>query len=241
MTRLLVQGGIWGFGLLLALVVGAGLFVHPHWQPGFWLNLFCGISLSASKYGMPLMLLLFLWWARPARRRILPLLLPLLLLLGLGAALNEHVIKPAFAQPRPNIEYLAAQGVLELSEYDFYQYSKARRSAILQRQLAEYNDLPPLLRQHWTAESGFSFPSGHSFAAVGLAFFSLLYALQTQRSLTSVLPWLLWAVSVGWSRLYLGVHRVEDIAAGAAQGMLVAVLAFLVYSWWANKAAAGAP
>lgn len=67
---------------------------------------------------------------------------------------------------------------------------------------------------------GYSFPSGHT---------SLCFATAVSLSLCYpewyvVVPSLLWATGVGFSRLYLGVHYPSDVAFGAVVGTLTALL-----------------
>lgn len=70
----------------------------------------------------------------------------------------------------------------------------------------------------------FSFPSGHTAAA-----FLVATLLTTSFGLAGV-PVFAWAVMVGVSRIYLGVHYPTDVFAGAAIGVLCARLGCLVVS-----------
>ncbi|MES1221613.1 MAG: phosphatase PAP2 family protein [Bacteroidota bacterium] len=73
---------------------------------------------------------------------------------------------------------------------------------------------------------GKSFPSGHTSLA-----FATATSLSIQlRKWYVVVPAYLWAGSVGYSRMYLGVHYPSDVLAGAALGIGSAWLAH-----WLNK------
>ena len=72
------------------------------------------------------------------------------------------------------------------------------------------------VRKRISPSDRFSFPSGHTAAAFVMAvliahFFPLL-----------MIPALAWALLVGFSRIYLGVHYPTDILAGMIVGMLCA-------------------
>ncbi|SEM99169.1 undecaprenyl-diphosphatase [bacterium A37T11] len=61
---------------------------------------------------------------------------------------------------------------------------------------------------------GYSFPSGHTSST-----FSTMTALSRAYPKWYVIaPSLLWASSIGYSRLYLGVHHPTDVGAGAILG-----------------------
>ena len=63
-------------------------------------------------------------------------------------------------------------------------------------------------------ETSFSFPSGHAMAAAALAAALALLAWPTRWRWPAVAVGVAWAVGMGWSRLYLGVHYPSDVLAG---------------------------
>ena len=70
------------------------------------------------------------------------------------------------------------------------------------------------------AESGYSFPSGHSM--VSMAFYGLLLWMVWQYEQDRVVKWIcvtgfaILILFVGISRIYLGVHYASDVIAGFA-------------------------
>ena len=76
-------------------------------------------------------------------------------------------------------------------------------------------------------ESSASFPSGHTSLA-----FSTATALSIKHPKWYVIaPAYLWAGSVGYSRMHLGVHYPSDVLAGALLGTGTAFLTFKVNEW----------
>ena len=203
---------------------------------------------SASVYGIPVMAIIMLllvsrqpprpWRGRSADMMVIASLL--LVALGLVSILNEHVIKPGFHVFRPNILQLAdnppAQPALKISAAAFYELpDKDTRSSYLSGILnaADYNgpELQPLLKHHWIEETGYSFPSGHTTAAMALASFFLALALTRFRG-RQLIPYLMlpfWALMVAWSRTVLQVHTPADVLAGGVQGLVVGLLAWWLY------------
>jgi len=74
------------------------------------------------------------------------------------------------------------------------------------------------LHWHVAAPDEFSFPSGHSCAAMAVAF---AYSLAVP---TVAMPMLVLAVLVGFSRVRLGVHYPGDVIAGQALAMCTGLL-----------------
>lgn len=80
-------------------------------------------------------------------------------------------------------------------------------------------------------ESSASFPSGHSSVA-----FATATALTLKYPKWYVIaPAYLWAGSVGYSRMNLGVHYPTDVLAGAVLGVGSAFLTFKVNEWLLKK------
>ena len=75
----------------------------------------------------------------------------------------------------------------------------------------------PDFRSHITAADEFSFPSGHTSA--GFLFATLLVL----HFGAVCLPLYLWAMAVGMSRVYLGVHFPTDTVMGAVLGTSIAL------------------
>ena len=118
----LLRWTAWLLLLLMALLPSHGLTsVVP--VSGVMLEVCWGVSFSAGKYGLAWMGLLMVLLIQPRWAAIPALLLPVLLLIGSGAWLNEHVLKPAIAEPRPSVSFLASAAagpVLEEGVDAFY-------------------------------------------------------------------------------------------------------------------------
>ena len=74
----------------------------------------------------------------------------------------------------------------------------------------------PALWPSAAPETSFSFPSGHAMAAAALAAALALLLWPTRWRWLAVAGGAAWAVGMGWSRLYLGVHYPSDVLAGWA-------------------------
>ncbi len=196
---------------------------------------------DSGKYGMPVLcaaaLVVVVGRAGlVARRRAVEasaLTVGLVLFLGVGAIVNEDLVKPRLNSPRPNIAELSARKLLPSSPDAFYKLSsKAERSAYLRTVLDSVKDrlpMAPAVREHWIEETGFSFPSGHSTAAMLVAtlYACLAFSVTEGRRRFMLLMLLPWAVAVCYARPILRVHRPVDVTVGGLQGVVLGLFAFL--------------
>ncbi len=89
-----------------------------------------------------------------------------------------------------------------------------------------YTTYPDIIPK--SSEGSPSFPSGHTSSSFAAATsLSLMYP-----KWYVIGPSLLWAGSVGYSRMYLGVHYPSDVAAGALLGAGSAWLAHKANQWY---------
>lgn len=96
----------------------------------------------------------------------------------------------------------------------------------------------PSLTHRLVEELTFSFPSGHSTstAAFCATLFLTAYPALTQRGRRALGAGLgVLAVTIGFSRIYVGVHWATDVVGGLALGLAIACLVHLVvftaYTW----------
>lgn len=85
---------------------------------------------------------------------------------------------------------------------------------------------PPL-----TAETTFSFPSGHAMNAVALYGF-LTYLLWQQKQRAWATLALLFALLIAFSRIYLGVHYPSDIVGALSIGLVWLVIVVMGYRYY---------
>lgn len=73
-----------------------------------------------------------------------------------------------------------------------------------------------------------SFPSGHTMAGFALMTLLILY----KRNLLAQIIFLLLAILVGLSRIYLGHHFLEDVLAGSIIGLSLGLIVFYLIEKW---------
>ncbi|EGQ8298319.1 phosphatase PAP2 family protein [Vibrio parahaemolyticus] len=151
------------------------------------------------------LLLLSLFRFKPSRIEWMQKLSMLGLLLVIGFA-SKTGLKLMTESPRPYTELLAAEQLIETPE-TFYQLDTKQQANVINQISEQVSDWRT---RHWQGEKDYSFPSGHTiFVSICLAFFGGLF-LQNKYYISALSLWM-WGMSVAYSRLWLGMHRPEDL------------------------------
>jgi len=144
------------------------------------------------------------------------------------AAVNEVVIKRLTKIPRPFAFRLEQENIIPAAKLYFHDRRKQRTETLREalNQNAEHpflKNLHPGIRDHWLSHTGYSFPSGHSLCAFGLA---TLLAFISQHFINPRLIWLpfLWAAAVALSRVAIGAHSPQDVTVGAGAGVFISTI-----------------
>lgn len=152
------------------------------------------------------------------------------ILLAAFAFFNEHITKKALKLTRPSYTFVVEQSGITIKMDSLKELSEKERKQFLQRIIESHSDsfskIEPKILNHWIEESGYSFPSGHSFNAFLLAFimaYSMYHSSNRIARSFYILPFV-WATMVGISRVAMGAHTPLDVSFGAAMGLLVAIL-----------------
>jgi phosphatidylglycerophosphatase B len=146
------------------------------------------------------------------------------------SSLSHFIWKDLFQVPRPSIVLFEKEGLIFSKDEQFAELSTSQRSKLISEAISisnsEFKEVNPDILKSWIKESGYSFPSGHSQTAffLGVLFSFILYkTLNGKWKYFSLAP-LIWAISIGISRVVIGVHYPVDVAAGAFMGMTLALI-----------------
>lgn len=157
-----------------------------------------------------------------SKAKLVSLCLQLGVLLVLSFAAKTF-LKSSTESPRPYTEYLVTQEVVDMPEL-FYELPLEEKNIAIE---SVEDKVSEWRTRHWLGETDYSFPSGHMiFVGVCLAFFGGLF-LEAKRFYL-VGGMLAWAGGVAYSRVWLGMHRPEDLAASIAFAGLIYLLVPLV-------------
>ncbi|OEF93729.1 phosphatase PAP2 family protein [Vibrio splendidus] len=157
-----------------------------------------------------------------SKAKLVSLCLQLGILLVLSFAAKTF-LKSSTESPRPYTEYLVTQEVVDMPEL-FYELPLEEKNMAIE---SVEDKVSEWRTRHWLGETDYSFPSGHMiFVGVCLAFFGGLF-LEAKRFYL-VGGMLAWAGGVAYSRVWLGMHRPEDLAASIAFAGLMYLLVPLI-------------
>ncbi|WMN89402.1 phosphatase PAP2 family protein [Vibrio parahaemolyticus] len=173
-----------------------------------------------------ILLILSLYRFKPSYKEWMQKLSMLGLLLVIGFVCKAG-LKLMTESPRPYTELLAAEQLIDTPE-SFYHLTTEQQSSAIEHVSNQVSDWRT---RHWQGEKDYSFPSGHTiFVAICLAFFGGLM-LQQQCYFSSFALWF-WGISVAYSRLWLGMHRPEDLIGSV---VFVAVIFTLLPTFQVTK------
>ncbi|MFM2643835.1 phosphatase PAP2 family protein [Vibrio chagasii] len=157
-----------------------------------------------------------------SKAKLVSLCLQLGVLLVLSFAAKTF-LKSSTESPRPYTEYLVTQEVVDMPEL-FYELPLEEKNVAIE---SVEDKVSEWRTRHWLGETDYSFPSGHMiFVGVCLAFFGGLFLEAKRFYLVGGMS--AWAGGVAYSRVWLGMHRPEDLAASIAFAGLIYLLVPLV-------------
>jgi membrane-associated phospholipid phosphatase len=93
----------------------------------------------------------------------------------------------------------------------------------------------PSLWQHLVNEGSYSFPSGHAMISSALALSVILLLWNTRYRWQAVAAGSAYAVLIGLSRLYLGVHYPSDVLAGWCVSLLWVVTLHQAFAYFGRR------
>lgn len=155
-------------------------------------------------------------------------LLSLIVILSAFAYLNEHLIKKTIRASRPSHSYIVKQTKFNTKLDSIYALAEDNKRVFFKKLIAAdsvtFGTIDPRILDHWTEETGYSFPSGHSFNAfllAGIIAFGIYQNAAASRKWLCAVP-LLWASMVALSRVAVGAHTSLDVSVGSAMGIILA-------------------
>lgn len=189
------------------------------WQWFWWMITETGSVPVAIIVSLGLMIFL---WRFGGQKRWKMLLLLVLLSMAL-TQIAKNGLKHYFAQPRPYIAQMYQRDEAKIAA--FYQdFSKsAQREAVAQYYQQQAHTIQPLVN-HREREIAYRFPSGHTIFVVSWV---LMFIGLAQRRRVVVMV-TLWAMLVMSSRVLLGMHLPQDLAAAIPLAFIIN----LPLLWW---------
>ncbi|WP_075181886.1 phosphatidylglycerophosphatase B [Pantoea sp. 1.19] len=216
-------------GALLLLLMPLAVWLSGwQWQPGqgnLWLKgLFWVTETVTRPWGIVTSALLCGWflWCLRFRPRPAAVLLIIIVTAVLAGQYTKSFIKDRVQEPRPYVLWL--ERAHQVNEAEFYQLKRPARGDLVSTLLASDTTLPGWLKKHWAFETGYAFPSGHTFFAATWALLGV-GLLWPRRHTKTVVALLLWASGVMASRLVLGMHWPRDLVAATLLSWVFVTLA----------------
>lgn len=132
----------------------------------------------------------------------------------IGLAIILFLFKKKFLSLMVLSSYLLSGFIAQVLKYFILE---ARPALYLQK--TNY----PYFIDHVTLHNFHSFPSGHAASAFALA---AVLSFGVKNKIYSI-PFLILAALVGYSRLYLGQHFIDDVSAGSVVGLVSAIICWI--------------
>ncbi len=130
-------------------------------------------------------------------------------ILLMASQVVKSSLKSFYQEPRPYTSYLVEHGV---NLGDFYKEKRSVRKSIIKKTIKDNPDMPQYLKKHWSKETGYSFPSGHTaFAICWMMIVVLILPMNRKRD------WIVFSITVIWaglmmiSRIRFGMHYPIDV------------------------------
>ncbi|MEZ9835414.1 phosphatase PAP2 family protein [Vibrio breoganii] len=219
-TGLLILGGfLLAIGLLSSVIPNIDLLTPESNYLGAILTY---LTYSAGSQGFLITLAFFVAitaLGTANKKQLLLLLIQLGVLLVLSFA-AKSAMKEITQSPRPYTEALTQLDLVD-SPSRFYTLDFATQNSIIEVASEKVSHWRTI---HWQGETDYSFPSGHTvFVALCVFFFGGLFVKRKQYLMLGIV--FAWGLAVAYSRLWLGMHRPEDLIGSS---VVVAVIAALI-------------
>lgn len=211
----------------LALVIGWQW--HPDTQQNqilYWLYVVTESGTIPIVFGTCIILAAIpLIYLKLSMQKSILLILLMAVNIGIGQGIKSG-LKNTFQESRPYVTWLQQAGYI--TEQDFYGLSREQRSQFISEQDFSVHNIKSWQQLHWSKETGYSFPSGHSiFVAQWLLLYLLL--LWHRRFYMPVIIIGIWALGIEASRLALGMHWPADVILSC---LLANIIVYPIYILW---------